>query len=76
MYRASSIIGSKGFNIPEEVHQMLRGLDFSSKAFGLGLRLVLARKILEAHAGHIKLETEDEINRFVIHLPAPSDSTL
>jgi HD-like signal output (HDOD) protein len=70
------VIGSKGFNLPEEVQQMLRGLDFSSRAFGLGLRLVLARKILEAHDGHIKLETEDEISHFVIQLPVPPDATL
>lgn len=66
------VIGSQGGNIPEDIRQIYQRLDFSSKAFGLGLRLVLAQKILEAHNGRINLETEDEIYRFIIHLPVAS----
>ncbi|MFH1148158.1 MAG: HDOD domain-containing protein [Pseudomonadota bacterium] len=66
-------IGSVGAKIPEDVCQMLSDLDFSSKAFGRGLSLIMSRKILEAHDGRVHIEKEDDITRFVIHLPVTED---
>jgi HD-like signal output (HDOD) protein/nitrogen-specific signal transduction histidine kinase len=63
------VIGSRGGTISEEVRNILLGLDFSSRPFVAGLGLLLSWKVLEAHHSRIELQTQDETNNLVIHLP-------
>ncbi len=45
---------------------------FSTKAGGSGLGLPTARKIIEAHGGHIRIESEAHRGtKFTIELPLP-----
>jgi HD-like signal output (HDOD) protein/signal transduction histidine kinase len=67
--QAKIVIGCQGAVIPEDVRNVLLGLDFSSKAFGAGLGLLVSRKIFEAHRSRIELQTQDETNTLVITLP-------
>jgi len=67
--RVKISIYGKGEAVPTDVQEMLAGLDFSSKVFGLGFGLLLAWKTLEAHHGQIELKSDNQINQFVIYLP-------
>lgn len=65
-------IHGKGEALPGDVKEMLSGLDFSSKAFGLGFGLLLAWKTFEAHHGQIEIKSDAQTNQFVIYLPVAS----
>jgi heavy metal sensor kinase len=41
----------------------------SQRVDGVGLGLSLTREIIRAHGGELKLENDDEMNRFVVRLP-------
>jgi HD-like signal output (HDOD) protein/nitrogen-specific signal transduction histidine kinase len=70
--QAKIVIGCQGVAIPEDVRNVLLGLDFSSKAFGAGLGLLVSWKIFEAHRSRIELQTQDETSKLVIYLPLRS----
>lgn len=65
-------ISGKGWTIPEDVGNMLSGLDFSSKTLGVGFGLLMTRKILEAHEGTIQWRIANEVGCFEVFLPFPS----
>ncbi len=61
---------TKSGQFPEELRHTLLGRDFSGKAFGLGLALSLARKIIIAHGGRLELTQENDLNTLSVFLPA------
>jgi HD-like signal output (HDOD) protein/nitrogen-specific signal transduction histidine kinase len=65
-------ISGKGWTIPEDVGNMLTGLDFSSKTLGIGFGLLMTRKILEAHEGTIHWNMAEEAGFFEVCLPFSS----
>lgn len=65
-------ISGKGWTIPEEVGNILTGLDFSSKTLGIGFGLLMTRKILEAHEGTIHWKMAEEVGHFEVCLPVSS----
>lgn len=69
---AKIAIYTKGITVPEDIRNMLLGLDFSSGAQAVDLGLLLTWKIIHAHNGRIDLTEVDDVNSIVIYLPVPS----
>jgi HD-like signal output (HDOD) protein/nitrogen-specific signal transduction histidine kinase len=63
-----SIHGSQ-LAIPEDLRRVFSSVDFSSKTLSRGFGLVIARKIVEAHNGHVAFRDENGSHGFVIFLP-------
>jgi two-component system NtrC family sensor kinase len=52
------VVGDTGAGIPRENRERIFEPYFTTKPSGLGLGLVLTRKIVEAHAGEIVVDSE------------------
>jgi signal transduction histidine kinase len=65
-------VENSGYGVPLERLQRMfeRSENYDSPEFGQGLALILAREIVEAHAGHIGVSSElGVMTRFYIELP-------
>ena len=63
-------ISDNGRPMPEDVRDALLESNLSTKTFGEGLGLPMARKIIEAHEGHIELkDREGGGNSVVCYFP-------
>jgi HD-like signal output (HDOD) protein/anti-sigma regulatory factor (Ser/Thr protein kinase) len=58
-------VSDNGRPVPEDVRDCLIGSNLSTKTFGWGLGLPMARKILEAHSGRIELKAEEGVGNTV-----------
>jgi signal transduction histidine kinase len=68
--QVSISISNNGRPIPDEVRQALLNSNLTTKTFGSGLRLPMARKIVEAHSGRIEIkEKEGGGNTVELYLP-------
>ena len=64
-------ISDSGHPIPDDVRDALLDSNLSTKTFGEGLGLPMARKIIEAHNGRIELKVNDELgNTIELYLPS------
>ena len=57
--RAEITIADSGKGMPEDVRQRLFEPLFSTRSFGVGLGLTVARQIIEQHGGGIEIESEE-----------------
>ena len=64
-------VSDDGSGMPEEVQERLFTKFYSTKgAKGTGLGLVITRKVVEEHGGHITVESEPGLGtRFIIEIP-------
>ena len=63
-------ISNNGRPIPDEIRHALLDPNLTTKTFGSGLRLPMARKIIEAHNGRIEIKTrEGGGNTVELYLP-------
>jgi HD-like signal output (HDOD) protein len=66
----SITISDNGHPIPEDIRNALIDSNLSTKTFGLGLGLPMARKIIEAHDGRIEMEVQESKGNIVkLYLP-------
>jgi signal transduction histidine kinase len=69
--RYSVVVKDTGMGIPAEDREKIYEPYFTTKASGLGLGLVLTKKIVDAHGGEIFMEsTPGKGARFEVALPA------
>jgi signal transduction histidine kinase len=70
-HRGMSVhITDNGCPMPDEIRDVLVDGNLSAKTFGGGLRLAMARKVVEAHRGQISLAVkEGQGNRVALWLP-------
>ena len=66
-------ISAGQLTLPEDLREVFSSADFSSKTLSRGFGLVIARKIIEAHHGHVAFRDENGGNGFVIFLPGVDD---
>jgi len=64
-------IKDTGPGIPDELHDKIFGLFYSTKNGGTGVGLAVTKNIIHAHGGNIRLEKLDEGAEFIIELPLP-----
>lgn len=65
-------ISDNGRSMPEDVRDALLDSNLSTKTFGEGFGLPMARKIIEAHKGHIEIkDREGRGNSVVCYFPMP-----
>ena len=63
-------VGDDGVGIPEDAQERLFTPFFTTKEDGTGLGLATSKKIIEAHGGHIRVESKaDEGTDFYVDLP-------
>ncbi len=62
-------IKDTGPGIPDELHDKIFGLFYSTKSGGTGVGLAVTKNIIHAHGGNIRLEKLDEGAEFIIELP-------
>jgi signal transduction histidine kinase len=63
-------ISDSGNPIPDDVRDALLDSNLSTKTFGEGLGLPLARKIIKAHNGRIEVKVDKEVGNTVeLYLP-------
>jgi signal transduction histidine kinase len=67
--RARVLVRDHGDGVPEAVRERLFTPFCTTKAHGIGLGLVLAKEIVEAHGGAIEWRDEDPGTEFVVTLP-------
>lgn len=68
------VVADTGPGVPQEVQEHIFEPLVSSKSAGTGLGLALAKRIVEAHHGHISLESRPGAGaRFQIDLPISQD---
>ena len=64
------IIGDTGVGMDDEVREKLFTPFFTTKEDGTGLGLVTSKKIIDAHGGHIRVESQPgKGTSFFISLP-------
>jgi signal transduction histidine kinase len=69
--RYSVVVKDTGMGIPAEDREKIFEPYFTTKASGLGLGLVLTKKIVDAHGGEIFMESSPgKGTRFEVALPA------
>ncbi len=62
-------ITSDGDPIPEAIRHHLFEPYVTAKPSGSGLGLAIVQRVMQEHGGHVRLFTEHQRARFVIHLP-------
>ncbi len=62
-------IRDTGPGIPDELHDKIFGLFYSTKSGGTGVGLAVTKNIIHAHGGNIRFEKLDEGAEFIIELP-------
>jgi PAS domain S-box-containing protein len=62
-------IKDTGPGIPDELHDKIFGLFYSTKSGGTGVGLAVTKNIIHAHGGNIRLRKLDEGAEFIIELP-------
>lgn len=67
--RVEITITDTGSGVPDDLRDRIWDVYFTTKPSGIGLGLPIARRIVEAHGGTIRLESADGGTRFVISLP-------
>jgi signal transduction histidine kinase len=64
-------ISDSGHPIPDDVRDALLDSNLSTKTFGEGLGLPMARKIIQAHNGRIELKVNEDVGNSVeLYLPS------
>ncbi len=68
--QVSISISNNGRPIPDDIRHALLNSNLTTKTFGSGLRLPMARKIIEAHNGRIEIKAkEGDGNTVELYLP-------
>ncbi len=62
-------IKDTGPGIPDEQHDKIFGLFYSTKSGGTGVGLAITKNIIHAHGGNIRFKKLDEGAEFIIELP-------
>ena len=74
--RISIRISDNGHPLPDDIRDALLDSNLSTKTFGKGLGLPLARKIIEAHNGRIEIESpESGGNDIAFYIPISQSHT-
>jgi signal transduction histidine kinase len=69
--RTSIVVEDTGVGIPAEIREKIFEPYFTTKVSGLGLGLILTRKIVDAHGGEILVDsTPGKGTRIEVALPA------
>jgi signal transduction histidine kinase len=58
-----------GPGIPDEQHDKIFDLFYSTKSGGTGVGLAITKNIIHAHGGNIRFKKLDEGTEFIIELP-------
>jgi signal transduction histidine kinase len=66
------VVSNEGEPIPESVRERLFREPVSTKSLGSGVGLLSTKRVVEAHGGTIRCESEDGETRFIIDLPQPA----
>jgi signal transduction histidine kinase len=74
-HTVSTIINNQGDVIPEAVLARIGEPFFTTKSRGTGLGMGIVKRMIEAHGGHLRIQSSDaEGTDIIITLPAMADS--